>query len=265
MTSVNRSAIDRVPIITYHSIDEGGSIISTSPELFRRQIATLSAAGYQALTLENLTEMTRAGKWPTRKSVILTFDDGFENFYTHAAPVLQEHSFTATVFLVTGKCGDFNDWSGNPTNFPRTRMLSWTQIKELSAQGIEFGSHTVSHPDLTVVNSRSRAYELNHSKDTIENAIGKKVGSFAYPFGSLTLGVKRAVQETYASACSTNLGRISPRSDTYCLERLDAHYLSNPKLLEAIESRWLDGYFSVRQILRDVKSAVRRRPRVDSN
>ncbi len=217
--------------------------------------------GYRTLTLEDLTEMTRSGKWPSRKSVILTFDDGFENFYIEAAPVLQEHSFTATVFLVTGKCGDFNDWSGNPADLPRSRILSWSQVKELSALGVEFGSHTVTHPDLTMLNATSRQYELSYSKKEIEDAIGKRVGSFAYPFGSLTFAVKRAVQDTYSSACSTNLGRISPPSDAYCLERLDAYYLSNLKLLEALESRWLDGYFSVRQILRDVRSVFGTRGR----
>lgn len=258
VTSVDHSGLDRIPIITYHSIDDSGSIISTPPALFRRQIATLSASGYQTLTLDELTEMTRRGEWPSRKSVILTFDDGFENFYTEAAAVLKEHSFTATVFLVTGKCGGFNDWSGNPADFPRTRLLSWGQVMELSELGIEFGSHTVNHPDLTMLNSTTRQHELNNSKDTIEDAIGKKVGSFAYPFGNMTFAVKRAVEETYTSACSTNLGRISPRSDLHCLERLDAYYLSNPKFFTGLESRWLDGYFSVRQILRDVRSMVGR-------
>lgn len=221
-------------------------------------MATLSAAGYETLTLEELTEMTRCGRWPSRKSVILTFDDGFENFYKEAAPVLQDHSFTATVFLVTGKCGDFNDWSGNPSDFPRSPLLSWSQVKELSALGIEFGSHTVSHPDLTMLNPTSRENELTRSREHIENAIGKSAGSFAYPFGRSTFAVKRAVEETYASACSTNLGRVSPNSEVFFLERVDAYYLSNPKLLEMLQSRWLDGYFSARQLLRDIRSIVGR-------
>ncbi len=257
-TSVDQTRLDRIPIITYHSIDDSGSVISTPPARFRRQIATLHASGYQTLTLEDLTKMTGSGKWPSRKSVVLTFDDGFENFYKEAAPVLQEHSFTATVFLVTGKCGDFNDWSGNPADFPRSPLLSWGQVKELSELGIEFGSHTVNHPDLTKLDPTSRQIELTYSKRRIEDATGKKVGSFAYPFGRMTSGVKRAVEETYASACSTNLGRVGPKSEVYCLERVDAYYLSNPKLLEMLQSRWLDGYFSVRQVLRDVKSFVRR-------
>ena len=122
---------DRIPIITYHSIDSSGSIVSTTPQLFRQQIATLSDAGYRSITLEEFSLMTRAGRWPSPKSVILTFDDGFANFYDEAAPVLEEYSFNATVFLVTTKCGEFNDWAGNPSNLPRSAILSWSQVKEL--------------------------------------------------------------------------------------------------------------------------------------
>ena len=214
--------------------------------------------GYHTLTAGQLTEMVGEGCWPDAKTVVLTFDDGFENFLTHAFPVLQEHSFTATVYLVTSQCGRFNDWAGNPTELPRSRLLSWEQVNELSAHGIEFGSHTVSHPDLTRLDARAADVEICDSKAAIEDSVGKKVASFAYPFGRINATVKQSVRSNYSSACSTNLGKITHRSDFYSLERIDAYYLSDSRSLELIDTPWMDAYLGVRQALRRVKSAVAR-------
>ena len=223
-------------------------------------MATLSAAGYRSRTLAEFADDVRSGTWPGPKTVILTFDDGFENFFTEAAPVLREFSFSATVFLVTSKCGGFNDWSGNPPELPRARLLSWGQIRQLSDEGIEFASHTLTHPELTCVSSDTSAIEITRSKTVIEDAIGKPVVSFAYPFGRFTSAVRRVVEDTYSTACSTNLGRVCPTSDMHALQRIDAYYLSNPKSLEKLESPWMDGYFSFRQALRNVRGAMRNYP-----
>ncbi|HEX6126999.1 MAG TPA: polysaccharide deacetylase family protein [Pyrinomonadaceae bacterium] len=248
----------RIPIITYHSIDDSGSIISTSPELFRRQIATLSEEGYRSVSLGDLAGSLRTGSWPRQRSVVLTFDDGFENFITKAAPILSEYSFSATVFLVTEKCGGFNEWPGNPPDLPRSRLLSWSQVKELSAAGFEFGSHTLTHPDLTVMAAERSAEEISRSKRTIEDLIGARVVSFAYPFGRISPSIRTMVEEIYAVACSTNLGRTSPLSDVHSLERIDAYYLSDPNSLRKLESPLMDGYFACRQVLRNLRNRVSR-------
>jgi peptidoglycan/xylan/chitin deacetylase (PgdA/CDA1 family) len=253
-----RTAIDRraVPIITYHSIDTSGSVVSTTPEVFRKQITRLRESGYSSMTVGRFTDTVRSGQWPSEKTVILTFDDGFENFLTDAAPILDEHSFTATVYLVTDQCGRFNDWAGNPPGLPRSSLLSWDQVKQLSSSGFEFGSHTATHPDLTAIDPSSRDAELSRSKIAIEDAIGKKVKSFAYPFGRATGAVQRSVEKVYGSATSTNLGKVTGRSDMYSLERIDAYYLSNPRSLERLETHWMDTYLAIRQALRTVKAAV---------
>lgn len=246
----------RIPIITYHSIDTSGSVVSTTPEVFRQQMAKLSGAGYRTITVGELTDSMRSGNWPTGKTAVLTFDDGFENFLTEAVPVLQSHSFTATTYLVTDRCGRFNDWNGNPAELPRSPLLSWSQVKELSELGFEFGSHTVTHPDLTTLDPDSTNNEISRSKAAIEDATGKAVKSFAYPFGRMTDSVRRAVENVYDSAVSTNLGKITERSDLYSLERIDAYYLSNPRSLEKMDTHWMDAYLAVRQALRTVKAAV---------
>ncbi len=245
-----------VPVLTYHSIDESGSVISTAPEIFRRQMRFLSENKYRAVSLGELVDDLLARKTPSSKTVALTFDDGFRNFFDAAFPVLEEYDFRATVFLVTDFCGKFNDWAGNPKELPRSKLLDWNEIKNLSEYCIEFGSHTRTHRNLTKCLPEAIETEITESKKKIEDKTGKKVSTFAYPFGSFNREVKAAAAENFRAACSTNLGKVRLGSDFFALERLDTYYLSNPKILEKLSTRSFDRYMHLRQILRDFKSLI---------
>lgn len=245
-----------VPILTYHSIDESGSVISTSPDTFRRQMKFLSENGYEVVALNKLIKSLGEKHSPLLKTVALTFDDGFQNFFTEAFPVLDEYGFKATVFLVSDFCGKNNDWEGNPTDFPLSKLLSWQEIKELNKYGIEFGNHTRTHPDLTKISSSLIESEINESKKTIEDALGNKVTTFAYPFGKFNSSIKQTVEKTHKAACSTNLGKIQSGSDFFSLERVDTYYLSNPRVFNRLSTKTFDGYMTFRQIMRDFKAFV---------
>lgn len=247
-----------VPVLTYHSIDESGSVISTAPETFRRQMKFLFDNDYRVTTLNELINDLMTHKTPLPKTVALTFDDGFRNFFEQAFPVLEEHNFKATVFLVTNFCGKHNDWEGNPPELPRSKLLDWGEIKELSEYGIEFGSHTRTHPNLTEISPEEFETEIVESKTEIENKLGKEVTTFAYPFGSFNFLVKQIAAENFKAACSTNLGKVQFGSDLFALERLDTYYLSNPKVFKKLSARSFDRYMHLRQILRDFKSLIHR-------
>ena len=244
-----------VPVITYHSIDDSGSVVSTSPEIFRQQIANLNDAGYRTLTLHDLAETVRTNDAPQENGIVLTFDDGFENFQTVAYPILEAVGFTATVFLVSDKCGRRNDWIGNPPDLPNSRLLSWGQVRELAACGIEFGSHTATHRDLTAIDEDAVLSELVRSKEAIGEATGKEATSFAYPFGRMNAVTKRLVADHYSSACSTNLGKVTGTSDIFALERIDAYYLSDPASMLKLNTHRMGAYLAVRQVLRSAKAA----------
>lgn len=244
-----------VPVLTYHSIDESGSVISTAPETFRRQMEHLFSNGYKTVSLRELTGDLSVKKTPPPKTVVLTFDDGFRNFLTEAFPVLEKYDFTATVFLVTDFCGKHNDWEGNPADLPRSNLLDWNEIKRLSEYGIEFGSHTKTHPDLTELSSEKAKAEIVESKSVIEDRLGEKVETFAYPYGKFDSETKRIAAQNYGAACSTNLGKIGFDSDPFALERLDTYYLSNPKVFKRLAARSFDRYMTFRQTMRAVKSA----------
>lgn len=247
-----------VPVLTYHSIDESGSVISTAPEIFRRQMEFLCENEYRAVSLKELINDLLAHKTPPPKTVALTFDDGFRNFFEEAFPVLENYDFRATVFLVTDFCGKHNDWEGNPPELPRSKLLDWQEIKELSEYGIEFGSHTRSHHNLTRAAAGEIKKEIVGSKKEIEDRLGREVSTFAYPFGDFNRAVKKIAAENFKAACSTNLGKVRAGSDFFALERLDAYYLSNPKIFTKLSAKSFDRYMQLRQLLRDFKSLIHR-------
>jgi len=263
LSSLTSQAGDRrvelkIPIITYHSIDDSGSVISTPPSVFRRQMKYLADGGHQVVSLVELIRSLKDGTRLSAKTVVLTFDDGFSNFYTEAFPVLCEYSFSATVFLVTGRCGKFNDWQGNSDAIPRSKLLSWQEVRELDRFGIEIGSHTKTHRDLTRLGSQDVEREIIDSKAEIEDEVGREAATFAYPFGGMNPAVRQIAADNFDAACSTELGKVTKASDFYSLRRLDAYYLSNQRLFAMHGSATFDNYMRFRQALRSVKHSFLR-------
>ena len=219
-------------------------------------MSLLSSWGTTAVTFGRLVECLQSGAPINPKSVVLTFDDGFHNFYTEAYPVLQEHKFSATVFVVSGNIGGYNDWTGNPPDFPRSRLLSSNELRELHSYGIEIGSHSVSHAHLTRLRSDDLDREIQNSKGSIEDRIDAEIKSFAYPFGKFNDQVKQCVGEIYKGACTTNLGKVGSKSDLLALQRIDSYYLSNLNMFERLMSKGMNKYLALRQAMRLVRSVV---------
>lgn len=246
----------KVPILTYHSIDESGSVISTAFKTFRRQMKHLNDANWNVVSLNDLVN-SMVEKTPILpKTVVLTFDDGFQNFYTSAFPVLAQYEFKATVFLVTDHCDKYNDWPGNPRDLPRSRLLSWNEIKELKGLNIEFGSHTRTHTDLRKIRPGQIHSEVVESKLAIEDALGCEVKTFAYPYGRYDELARKTVEKTFGSACSTKLGKVHDGSDRFSLERVDSYYLSNQRIFNSLSSKSGDRYLKIRRMMRDFKSLI---------
>src|SRR5258705_12916771 len=129
-----------------------------------------------------LSEVCQAlsGQAGTEPLLVLTFDDGFQNVYEDGLPILQRYGFPATVFLVTDYCGKLNSWPSQPAAIAHQQLLQWAEIKEMSAAGLSFGSHTRTHPDLRTVTPEAAEDEIVTSKKAIEDALGQTVDTFAY-------------------------------------------------------------------------------------
>lgn len=246
------------PILTYHSIDDSGSIVSTGRKTFRRQMRRLSEAGYGTISISEVAAHIRERRPLPANSAAITFDDGYENVYAEAFPVLAEYGFRATVFLITDYCGRTNDWPGDSAGIPRQQLMSWHQIREMHQSGFEFGSHTSTHPDLTRVSVGRAELEIKRSQAEIQERLGAVATAFAYPYGSYNSVIKGIVQKHFLAACSTKLGKVEISSDPFLLKRVDTYYLSTDRLFAGLATRSLERYLQLRQTLREVKTFGRR-------
>src|SRR5207247_7240212 len=126
---------------------------------------------YQTMPLKEIATCIRERRSFPSKTVAITFDDGYKNFHGEAFPVLKEFGFQATVFLVTGYCGKDNRWNGQPSGIPKLDLLNGDEILEMASHGIDFGSHTVNHPDLTKLSANEASDEILKSKSKIQDLL----------------------------------------------------------------------------------------------
>jgi peptidoglycan/xylan/chitin deacetylase (PgdA/CDA1 family) len=225
---VSGSGRGPLPILMYHSISEGAEDAvspyyrtATRPQVFAMHMALLRAEGYRVVGLQDGLKELSAETNHAGKTVILTFDDGLRNFAANAFPVLQEYRLGATVFLPTAFIGN------EPRLFKGSECLTWSEVRELHKAGIEFGSHTVNHPQLYDLDFAQIRVELENSKAVMEAELGESIGSFAYPYAFPSADhsfVERFVEllknAGYACAVTTKIGRVRSNDRPFLLKRL---------------------------------------------
>lgn len=218
-------------------------------------MAYLAGVGIRGISLRDaLNYRDSNGSWP-EKSVVLTFDDGYENLHQGALPVLARHGFTATVYVVSSYMGGFNDWERPPTRLGKRRILTWEQAGELAAAGVEIGSHTYSHPDLRRLTSGEVEHQIRSSRDQIEKRLKTSVDTFAYPYGSLNRASANLVKREFRAACTTRLKRAQG-DPLHRLPRVDMYYVRSLDHLRRLSMGELDRYLDVRRMGRAVRKVV---------
>ena len=140
-----------------------------------------------------------------QRPIVLTFDDGFQDFHTQALPLLKKFGFTATLYITTGFIGETSRWLAEGGDGQRP-MLNVAQIQEIAASNIEIGAHTHTHPMLDMLPQKQVVEEVERPKAILEDALGAPVESFAYPFGYYSDAVKRAVVSSPYAAIADQLG-----------------------------------------------------------
>lgn len=212
-------------ILMYHVVDEprsrGEARFCCRPRDFAEQMAYLAVGGWSVISLTSLVGTLARGEPPPSRSVVITFDDGTACTHEQAMPVLARHGFPATVFVVSGRVGGHNEWMTRDGH-PERRILDIAQMKELDHARIEIGSHTVGHVRLAGLDPQRQRHEIADSRRQLEDALGKPVHHFAYPYGSHDASAKAAVRAAgYASACSTLQGRNRAGADLTALHRTE--------------------------------------------
>lgn len=275
LARLNKSKGLRIPILMYHSIcDERETTlpyyrVNTSPMRFAEHMKWLHDNGYEVIGLSAAVALisgqpseTATGKQqphpknlqgvlpsdrpmaesadPTcRKYVVLTFDDGYRDFYTEAFPVLKRYGYTSTVFLPTA----FID--GGNRGLLGKQHLSWKQVQQLHAEGVAFGSHTVNHPQLSHLKLDEVDDELRRSKEIIEAHMCQSTGarvkldSFCYPFkfpdhdrGFVRSLRSRLEDAGYGCCATTRVGTMAEGEDSFFLKRIPANSLDDPGFFE---------------------------------
>lgn len=186
---------------------------------FRAQMFYLHAFGYKVISLPAALEGLSGKRSLPRHSVVLTFDDGYENFREYAFPLLKRYRFPATVFLVAGLLGKNAKWLEDDGRFGAP-LMDRESILELRAHNVTFGSHTLTHPLLTHIDRGRQKREIADSKSALENLLNEKVRYFCYPSGDYDESVIDAVKTAgYEAALTCDRGSASPADNPLTLPR----------------------------------------------
>ncbi|WP_292508948.1 trifunctional glycosyltransferase/class I SAM-dependent methyltransferase/polysaccharide deacetylase [Mesorhizobium sp.] len=187
----------RIPVLMYHSVsDEGPAALARfrlTPAAFHSQMAWLRANGFHAIRSEQL-EWFIANRQPfVGRPVLITFDDGFQNFADHAWPILRANDLTAEVFLVTDLVGASALWDAD--SGPPTQLMDAGTVRRLAAEGAFFGSHLATHRAIDGLSSSDLASELLRSRMFIERWAGRPTTAFAAPFSVTDRRLGRLAKE----------------------------------------------------------------------
>lgn len=194
------TTINEIPILMYHYVrnydnpeDPVGTNLSATIEKFTRDLDAIQELGYKTITFYDLYQ----GNQLPEKPIILTFDDGYSDFYQNALPLLLERNMTGVIYAITGRI----DQSGYMTE---------AQIVDAKIKGIEIGSHTITHPNLSNTEPDRAINEIKASKSKLEAMISDEIVSFCYPSGYFSDQTIEIIKEAgYSYAVTTKIGRAS--------------------------------------------------------
>jgi peptidoglycan/xylan/chitin deacetylase (PgdA/CDA1 family) len=219
-----------MPILVYHHVVPGSGssseearLLFVTPEVFEQQLKYLKDNGYQSVSFDDLADCLETGMPLPRRPVILSFDDGWENQFTYAFPLLQKYQFTATFYVVTNYLDHQN-------------FMALQQLKTMMAAGMTIGGHSRSHPALTGLDTARRWDEIAASKNWLQERLGVTINTFAYPYGSYNPGVVALVKAAgYRTARTVDFGTHYTAGDLETLQALlfqlyIHHYRENVEL-----------------------------------
>jgi peptidoglycan/xylan/chitin deacetylase (PgdA/CDA1 family)/glycosyltransferase involved in cell wall biosynthesis len=205
--------------LALHSISEPQSreerSYYLSPGRFQRYIHWMKTVGYESVSMAEWGENNA-----DRKRILLTFDDGYDDLYSELLPATIEFRLKPLVFLVSDRTGATNDWD-HTRGLRRRQLLTLGQIREMQNYGVEFGSHTVTHPWLPSVSDDALRREVAVSKRSLEDMLGKPVTTFAYPFGGVDQRVRAAVAHAGYEFGFTIQPGLNWWGDPLCLNRAE--------------------------------------------
>ncbi len=199
--------IPHITSLCYHEVtpDREDDCMNVKPEDLRRHIREFKEAGYVFIHVGDLQNYA-AGLAPLpEKALLITFDDGYADNYNYAYPVLREEQVPGTFFVVSSTIGKEN------------RMTA-VQLREMQANGMKIGSHTVTHDSLSNMSAKEVDFELRASRETLESILGEPVFALAYPGGKVNETVLDKAKSRYEMAFVAAV-RPETKQTMYTLQR----------------------------------------------
>jgi len=232
---------DAVPVFLYHSVSEHPepwvAPHTVTPQAFTEQLDRIADSGRTIVPLRRLVAALRGGAALPAHCAVLTFDDGYEDFYWAVAQILADRDLPATLYVTTGAV----HVPGRPAEgslLPPAPMLSWRQIANLDALGIEIGGHSRTHVELDTLAGRHLDDEITGCKRQLEDAVGHPVTAFAYPGGYSNASVRRKVLKAgWTSGVAAPNAFSSPVDDPLRIARLRVRADTSPERFQ----EWAEG------------------------
>lgn len=237
------------PILMYHHIlPEGGNSSKLIVDLacFEKQMSYLKEKNYQVLALDHFFSLILNDRPLPSKAVAITFDDGYEDNYTYAYPLLKKYGFPATIFLIVEKIGTKG-------------YLNWNQISEMALYNIQFGNHTLTHPNLTEIEKRSIRREISDAHSKLHQKLRFTSPVFAYPSGFYNqVATEEVKRMNYLAAVSASMTEDFSLNERYGFKRVR---ISNSSNRMAVFWLSVSGYHpatkKLKYRLRELKQFVR--------
>ena len=237
------------PILVYHNIIPDNTPVTTSDcaltvSQFEKQMRFLSDHRYTCIKLADLFQPSAIKEPLPPKTFVLTFDDGFEDFYTMAYPILHRYKFVATIFVIT----DFIRKSGFYEADMNGQGMTWEQIRILSAEGFSFGSHTCLHFRLSDLPENQIWHELIASKECLNIGLGQNIQFLAYPYGDSNPAIQRIVKQAGYEAA---FGVITVEPGRFNLWRTELKTQDSMLTFNFKLTRWYSYYIKLRGWVRE--------------
>ncbi len=219
-----RERASDIPILMYHSIADHGPPelrpYRLAPAAFQEQLRFLRRHGYHSISLDEWARCIADRSPLPGRPVIITFDDGYKDFFTTAAPLLEAAGFRATVFVVTDKTGGVADW--DTVSGPSVELMSWDDLRSLEARGFSIGSHTTSHVDLTTLSDDEIVHDSGAARAALSRELGHDIDRIAFPWGRSDARVRAALARGgYRTGVEVSPRRSALSDDIGCLPRIE--------------------------------------------
>ncbi len=231
-------------VLTFHSIDDSGSVLSYPVRAFERLLSALDRSNLPIMDIDALLLPE------TTRGIALTFDDGIRSVFDAALPILRDHAVPAHLFLTTGFVGKTNRWPSQPASAPLFEMLRWPEVEALQRAGTRIEAHTDSHPDLRRLSDEDIAAECGRADATITARLGSTARYFAYPYGAIDARVVGQLRHRYRANFTTALRTVANDDDPSALPRIDGYYLRPDWMLRNMASPVTRSYLALRRVLR---------------